>query len=251
MPLKAGVVQFSPSYGRVAENLDRLEALVADGARQGAQLLVLPEMAWTGYLWPDAASLFPHAEPLGQGPGQERLATWARRWELTMVFGFPERSPEGLFNSQGMVAPDGRIRPVYRKTHLFEADEWWTVPGNTGYRQWDSPWGPIGSGICMDLNYPDLADHHAAAGTQVLAFSTNWLDQDMDIVPYWEQKLLGSDGRGFRGLALFANRGGGEFGVEFRGQSSIFVDARCVATLPGKADGVLLVNLVTASDQGK
>lgn len=161
-----------------------------------------------------------------------------------MVFGFPERSPEGLFNSQGMVAPDGRIRPVYRKTHLFEADEWWTVPGNTGYRQWDSPWGRIGSGICMDLNYPDLADWHRRSGTAILAFSTNWLDQDFDVLPYWEEKLLGTEG-GFTGLALFANRGGAEFGVPFRGQSAIFLGGRCVAALPGKDDGVLVVEVPT------
>lgn len=249
VPLKAGVVQFSPAYGRVADNLDRLGDLVAEGVRQGAQLLVLPEMAWTGYLWPDAPTLSPWAETAGQGPGQDRLAEWARRWDVALVFGFPERAAGGLFNSQALVTPDGGALPVYRKTHLFEADEWWASPGDTGYRQWASPWGLLGSGICMDLNYPDLADYHGSSGTDVLVFSTNWLDQGVDIVPYWEEKLRGSDGRGFRGPALFANRGGEEFGVAFRGQSAVFFDARCIASLPGKDDGVLVVDLPTTSDR--
>jgi len=95
----------------------------------------------------------------------------------------------------------------------------------------------------MDLNYPDLADHHSRSGTEVLVFSTNWLDQDFDVVPYWEEKLGGADGSGFQGLALFANRGGEEFGLAYRGQSSVFWEGRCVATLPGKEDGVLVVEV--------
>lgn len=239
MPLKAGVVQFSPLYGRVEENLSRLEDLVADGVYQGAELLVLPEMAWTGYLWADEDHLRPHAERAGAGPGQSRLAEWARRWNVSLAFGFPESEGRRLFNSQGWITPDGIPHSVYRKTHLFEADEWWTTPGTTGYLQWPSPWGPVGSGICMDLNYPDLADWHREHRTAILAFSTNWLDQDFDVIPYWEDRLRGSEG-GFQGLALFANRGGEEFGVPFRGQSSIFWQGRCIATLPGKDDGVLV-----------
>ena len=241
MTLKAGVVQFSPLYGRVVDNLDRLELLVAQGVAQGAQLLVLPEMAWTGYLWPDAAAVLPVAEPAGRGRGQERMAAWAGRWGVSLAFGFPEVGV-GLFNSQGYATPDGVPHPVYRKTHLFEADEWWAAAGDSGYRQWPSPWGPIGSGICMDLNYPDLADYHGACGTRILAFSTNWLDQDFDVIPYWEERLTGS-GPGYSGAALFANRGGAEFGVAFRGQSAIFVGGRCVASLPGTDDGVLVVEV--------
>jgi len=239
MTLKAGVVQFSPLYGRVVENLDRLEALVADAVGRGAQLVVLPEMAWTGYLWPDAAQVLPFAETAGRGVGQNRVADWARRWHVTLAFGFPEQG-ELLYNSQGLATPDGAWHPAYRKTHLFDADHWWAQPGDTGYLQWPSPWGPLGSGICMDLNFPDLAEHHATAGTSVLLFSTNWLDEGFDIIPYWEEKL--TEG-GFHGAALFANRGGNEFGVAFRGQSSIFVGGSCVATLPGKADGVLVAEL--------
>jgi predicted amidohydrolase len=141
------------------------------------------------------------------------------------------------------VGPDGILRPTYRKTHLFEADPWWAEPGNTGFLQWESPWGSVGSGICMDLNYPDLVEFHRDAGTTILAFSTNWLDQDADVIPYWEDRLAGIEGRGFEGTALFANRGGAEFGVRYRGQSAIFRQGRVVASLSGKGDGVLVTDL--------
>jgi len=173
------------------------------------------------------------------------MAQWADQWGVALVYGFPEVAQSRLFNSQGVAMPGGAPRSVYRKSHLFEADQWWAAPGDTGYLQWPSPWGPLGSGICMDLNYPDLADYHAATGTAILAFSTNWLDQDFDIVPYWQEKLQGSNGVGFLGLGLFANRGGEEWGVPFRGQSSIFWAGHCVATLPGKEDGVLVIDAPT------
>jgi len=241
MPLKAGVVQFSPAYGRVEKNLSSLGRLVAEAAGQGAELVVLPEMAWTGYLWKDAASVRPVAETAGAGPGQRFLSELAQRLGVWVVYGFPERDGGRLYNSQGVAAPDGVERPVYRKTHLFEADEWWALPGDTGYRQWDSPWGRLGSGICMDLNFPDLAEFHRRRATAVLAFSTNWLDQDFDVVPYWQACL--TEGGGFLGSALFANRGGAEYGVAYRGQSTVFVGGRPAGSLPGKTDGVLVVEL--------
>ena len=241
MSLKAGVVQFSPLYGRVVDNLHRLGRLVAEGGQKGARLLVLPEMTWTGYLWPRPSAILPFAEKAGEGPGQKFMADLAQKHGLWLAYGFPEQDGDRLYNSQGLAGPEGTLYPVYRKTHLFDADQWWAQPGDTGYRQWPSPWGTVGSGICMDLNFPDLADYHGAQGTALLAFSTNWLDQDFDVIPYWEEKLSGSDGVGFRGWGLFANRGGQEFGVAYRGQSSIFHDRQCVATLPGKEDGVLVV----------
>jgi len=195
-------------------------------------------MSWTGYLWPDAATIRPWTETAGSGPGQDRMAHLAQRYGVWIVYGFAERDGNRLFNAQGLAAPDGRPRPVYRKTHLFEADPWWAEAGDTGYLQWDSPWGRLGSGICMDLNYPDLAQWHQAAGTDILVFSTNWLDQGEDVLSYWEDHLAP-----FTGAALFANRGGEEFGVPFRGQSAVFVGGRCRASLPDRQDGLLLVDL--------
>ena len=247
MPLKAGVVQFSPLYGRVVENLDNLERWVQQGAEQGAKLLVLPEMAWTGYLWPNAAALGPFAEEAGFGPGQSRLQAWARRFDLTLVCGFPERCGTAFFNSQTIVTPEGTLGPVYRKQHLFEADTWWAEAGTDPYLQWAWKGFTVGSGICMDLNDPDLVQYHASQKTSVLAFSTNWLDEEFNVIPYWEERLHGAEAP-YEGYALFANRGGQEWGVSFRGQSAIFENGRCLASLSGKDDGVLVAELTGLSD---
>jgi len=182
------------------------------------------------------------AEEAGRGPGQDALQNLARRLGIALVYGFPERDGEALYNSQGLATPEGVPQRVYRKTHLFDADTWWSQPGNTGYLQWEWRHLRLGSGVCMDLNFPDLVEFHVAGATEVLAFSTNWLDQEFDVVPYWEASLATPSP--FEGWALFANRGGSEFGVGFRGQSAVFHRGRCVASL-GHDDGVLVVDLET------
>lgn len=96
----------------------------------------------------------------------------------------------------------------------------------------------------MDLNFPDLVGFHVRHQTRILTFSTNWIDQDFDVVPYWEACLAGFEEGPFPGHALFADRGGDEFGVAYRGQSAIFTAGRCVARLEGKDDGVLVTDLV-------
>lgn len=229
-------------YGRVVENLAALGDLVTQAADLGAELLVLPEMAWTGYLWPDAPTLWPLAEETGGGTGQDALQALALRLGVALVYGFPERSGQALYNSQALTTPEGKPQRVYRKTHLFDADTWWAQPGNTGFLQWQWRGRRVGSGICMDLNYPDLVEYHVTGATDVLAFSTNWLDQGFDVVPYWEASL--ATPAPFEGWALFANRSGSEFGVGFRGQSAIFHRGRCLASL-GHQDGVLVIDLET------
>ena len=209
MPLKAGVVQFSPLYGQVEQNLQRLETLVHAGVEQGAEILVLPEMAWTGYLWPSQHHVDHVAEVAGLGPGQDRLRAWARLYQVALVAGYPEREGELYFNSQTLVAPSGEIAVPYRKRHLFQADTWWASEGGASFRQWCWNSVSVGSGICMDLNYPDLVGFHAQNGTAILAFSTNWIDEGFDVIPYWEDRLSGAgETPPFRGLALFADRGG-------------------------------------------
>lgn len=239
-------------YGRVVENLATLGDLVTKGVQLGAELLVLPEMAWTGYLWPDAPSVAPVAEEAGAGPGQDFLRSLARDLGVALVYGFPERDGTVLYNSQGLVTPEGAPRAVYRKTHLFDADTWWAQPGNTGFLQWEWRGYRLGSGICMDLNYPDLVEYHVDHATDILVFSTNWLDQEFDVVPYWEASL--GTPASFQAWALFADRGGSEFGVGFRGQSAVFHRGRCVASL-GHQDGVLVFDLetgeTTTSGQGR
>ena len=128
--MRAAAVQLTatPDKGRNLETADRL---VRAAARDGAQLVVLPEK-WS-VLGPGPA-LRDGAEPL-EGPA----VTWARRvaaeLAIELVAGSVAERVAGedkLRNTCVHVDPAGEIRAVYRKIHLFDVE----VDGTT-YRESD------------------------------------------------------------------------------------------------------------------
>src|SRR5690349_9928103 len=114
---RVAAIQFEPLLGAKAENMARLLALVETAAGGGARLIVLPEMATTGYCWHSRDEIRPQVEPI-PGPTTDAFAALAQRYDCYIVVGMPEVAPRsGIFyNSAALVGPDGLVG-VYRKTH--------------------------------------------------------------------------------------------------------------------------------------
>ena len=108
--MKVGLYQFSPVFGEVKTNLDRvasqIEAIECD-------LLVLPEFAMTGYQFISKDEIMSLAEPVPDGPTTIRLSELARSRNMYVVAGLPERRGNQLFNSAVLVGPQGFLG-VYR-----------------------------------------------------------------------------------------------------------------------------------------
>jgi|SRR5690625_54974 len=150
---------------RVHDNLAQAEALIAQAAEQGAQLACLPEFfCLMGEHDKDKVAL---AEAPGQGPLQEQLKTWAKRYQIYLVGGtIPLRSPdaERVYNTTLVYDPAGHCIGRYDKIHLFglnygraqfdEADS--IYPGNYEPVTVATPIGPMGISICYDLRFPEL-----------------------------------------------------------------------------------------------
>src|SRR6185369_11270404 len=111
-------------------NLDRARALVHHAVDRGATFVVLPEVfAWRGAKADEAA----HATPL-PGRVSDFLRGLAKDLRITLLGGsFLERVPQETraFNTSLVVDPDGAIRGVYRKIHLFDVD----LPGQVTVRE--------------------------------------------------------------------------------------------------------------------
>ncbi len=165
-----GFVQFSPVRGSVARNIEQLAALLRDVR---ADLLVLPELANTGYLYAAPADIAPYAESAhGSGPFLAALRRFAEELGGMIVAGFAERTPAGLYNAAAAVTAAGVVQ-VYRKTHLFWDEKTLFLPGDTGFHLCEHRGVRIGMMVCFDWYFPESARTLALQGAQVLAHPSN------------------------------------------------------------------------------
>lgn len=232
--MKVAAVQYRARRGELERSRSELVALAVRAA-PGADLVVLPEMAATGYVFPDRAAVEAVAEAAG-GPTFAALAPVAARHRTWLVCGFPERDGDRLFNAAMVVDPAGELRFTYRKTLLFDADLPWATPGDTGYAAFDTGGGRFGVGICMDLNDDAFVAWVHDAGLDAVAFPTNWVESDdlWWVHAYWAWRLDGADA-----ALVAANTWGTDGGLRFTGESAVLRSKRVLARLPATGDGVL------------
>ncbi|NOT35037.1 MAG: acyltransferase [Candidatus Eisenbacteria bacterium] len=171
--LRVAFVQGRPSFGRTDENLERGLALAAPVA---ADLVVLPELWSTGYVFSSHAEVASLAEDAASGATARALKAAARRERRHYIAGFAEAARGGPFNSAMLVGPSG-VKAVYRKLHLFERERHWFKPGNLALEV--SRVGParVGMLICFDWRFPEAARVLALAGADVIAHPSNLVFQ--------------------------------------------------------------------------
>ncbi|HHO54306.1 MAG TPA: carbon-nitrogen hydrolase family protein [Deltaproteobacteria bacterium] len=239
--MQVAAVQFKATPGDVAGSLRRCRALASQAAR-GADLVVLPEMAATGYIFEDRAAVAAVAEP-AQGPTLDALAPIARAHRCWLVAGFPELDGGDLFNSALVIDPQGVLAWVYRKTLLYEEDLHWATPGGSGYRAFETAGGRFGVGICMDLNDDRFVAWLLEQRLDAIAFPTNWVHSDeVDVWRYWAWRLAGLDAA----LVAANTWGSGRCSrgqTRFSGRSTVLQRRTILAALPATGDGVIQASL--------
>ena len=170
--------------GEAERNLDRAKQMVEQAARQGAQVVVLPECLDLGWAYPGAREL---AQPI-PGPHTQALAQSARKAGIHVVAGLTERAGDRLYNAAVLISPGGEILLKHRKINeldialdLYSIGDSLAVAG--------TPLGTVGIPICAD-NFPDsLVLGHALArmGAQILLSPSAWAieaDHDNRRQPY-------------------------------------------------------------------
>lgn len=172
-----------PAANRAA-TLDAIDR----AAEAGARIVVLPELANSGYVFRDAAEAAALAEPVGPlvGDGSATSATeaagptvgsWteaARRHGIVLVAGLAEKAPDGLIrNSAVLIDPDG-VRAVYRKAHLWGRESEFFVPGDAPPPVVATAFGDVGLMVCYDLEFPEWVRLPALSGAELLCAPVNW-----------------------------------------------------------------------------
>jgi predicted amidohydrolase len=172
--LRVACVQINSSTSK-AENIERMEPLVARAAATGADLVLLPEK-WNGLGGHEV--LLEVAEPLDGGETVAAMSRWARTHGITLVGGSIVERREGrdkLSNTCPVFDPEGELAAVYRKIHMFDVEV-----GGVVYRESDSEepgeglascevegWR-LGLTVCYDLRFPELYRILAVEGAELI-----------------------------------------------------------------------------------
>ncbi|SCB10685.1 nitrilase family protein [Rhizobium multihospitium] len=167
-------VQFEPIVGDRIHNLAAIERLVRTAKAKGAEILVLPELADSGYSFLDGDEVAALAGPVPGGASAEVLCRLAGELGLYIVSGIAEQDGDRFYNSALLCGPKGYIGK-YRKLHLWNNENRFFKKGDLGLPVFDLPFGRIGIVICYDGWFPETFRELALAGAELVCVPTNWV----------------------------------------------------------------------------
>ncbi len=165
--------QLAPVIGELDRNCDTIVASVGAAVGGGADVVVLPELATSGYVFES----MDEARSLAITGDHDVFARVARELAgspAVAVFGFCERGEGGLVhNSAAVVTADG-VQAVYRKTHLWDTEKHFFTPGSELPPVLNTAAGRIGVLVCYDLEFAEMTRHLGVRGADLVAVPTNW-----------------------------------------------------------------------------
>jgi predicted amidohydrolase len=223
MTVRVACAQIPLSIGDTAGNLTTCRSAIEAAARDGAQIVVLPELASSGYIFADRAELSSLAETR-DGPAIAEWGNLAEAFGLTIVAGFPEAAGDAVYNSAVVVDPTG-LRGVYRKAHLWDTENAVFDRGDDLPIVVDTEHGRIGVMICYDIEFPEWVRAVALSGADLLCAPVNWplLPRPEGERPTEMVRALAGAGMNRMAMAV-CDRTGVERGVDWIG-GSIIIDA--------------------------
>ncbi len=168
-PFRTGFFQFKPRFGMKDANLSLVLSVLRDVT---ADLIVLPELAFTGYYFQDRAEALALAEEPAVSPMVMALTALCRERHLHIVTGFAERNRDRCFNSALLIGPNGIVH-TYRKLHLFNEEKRWFDPGDVPLSVVSVGDARVGIMICFDWIFPEVARVLAISGADILAHPAN------------------------------------------------------------------------------
>jgi omega-amidase len=235
--MKVAAAQISCALGDIDANVRKICHFSARAKEGGADLVVFPETADTGYAMPVIQAC---ATPWTEGavPGLQKMA---KDLSIAIICGVSERDGGSIYNSQVFIDSNGKVVGSYRKTHLFTAaligEDTCFAPGN---ELKSFPFGGLHLGltICYDLRFPELYRTLAIEeDVNVFVLSSAWP------FPRAEHFRVLAAARAIENQSymIVSNRVGTDDGVTCCGSSAI-IDPYGVTLASASADGEELVH---------
>ncbi|MCX7878829.1 MAG: beta-ureidopropionase [Ignavibacteria bacterium] len=198
--MKVGFLQFAPVLLNPEGNIEKIKQLLSD---KEFDLIVLPELSNSGYLFSSVTELESVAEEIPAGKFCRGLCELASEKNVYIVSGICERSDNKFYNSSVLIYPSGEVY-TYRKIHLFMEEKKWFEPGDRGFEVYTLNNGiKIGMMICFDWLFPEASRTLALKGAQIICHPSN-------LVLKYCQRAMFSRAVENRVFTITANRTGTE-----------------------------------------
>ena len=233
---KVAAVQYEPSQFKKDYNVSSLINLCEEAAKNGAKLIVTPEMGTTGYCFLNRKEISSLVEQI-PGPTTEKFYEIAKKFNCFIVIGLPEVDKETqlYYNTAVLIGPKGIIGK-HRKSHSYIAEPKWSAPGQD-HLVFDTEIGKIGILICMDIHFIETARLVALQKADIIIHISNWLGERTP-GPYWISRAFENSC-----YLIEGNRWGLERTVQFSGGSCVINPDGSIASVIDKGDGLAYANI--------
>ncbi len=197
--LKVATLQFAMSSD-LQKNIQLGKELVIEAAKNGARLILLPELFATPYFCKkQKAKYLELAREVKDNPILATFSQLAKEYNVVLPVSFFERAGQCYFNSLAMIDATGEILEVYRKSHIPDGpgyqEKFYFSPGDTGFKVWQTQVGRIGCAICWDQWFPEAARIMTLMGAEVLCYPTaigsEPQDASIDSKSHWQMAMRG------------------------------------------------------------
>lgn len=233
---KIAVGQMCCQTGNIELNLEKINNFSIQAVREGAQLIVFPELAVHGYRMDGD---FTKVAEKMDGGTVTKLKKISKDCGIWMYITVPEEKKGGLpYNTAVLISPQG-LEATYRKIHLWKKEKEFFSPGNRNRRAL-TPVGMAGLMICFDISYPEPARTHASQGCDVLlysmAFSPVWRGYALDLFSRTRALENGC-------FAVISNHTGLEEDTLFAGNSCVVAPDGKVLDKMNMEEGIICTEL--------
>lgn len=233
--VKFAVIQMACQETR-KENIEKLDGLVRQAAKAGANIVVTQELFETPYFCKrEKLEYYLLAKPVEENDAVLHFQKLAKELDLVLPVSFYEKRNNARYNSVAVIDADGCVLGVYRKSHIPDGpgyeEKFYFNPGDTGFKVWKTKYGTIGVGICWDQWFPEAARIMTLMGADFLLYPTAIGSEpevaEMDSKKHWQRCMQGHAAANIAPV-MAANRIGSETDetttIDFYG-SSFMTDA--------------------------
>ncbi|MFK8068891.1 MAG: nitrilase-related carbon-nitrogen hydrolase [Gammaproteobacteria bacterium] len=218
--MKVGYYQFRPLFGKVEKNLNKIINAIGR-ADVDTDLIVLPELALTGYYFKDRNQLKSLAEDPANSSRIDSLIKLCKKNDLHLVMGFAELAGSKVYNSSILIGPNG-TEHIYRKLHLFNEEKNIFDQGDIPLSIQSVKGVKIGMMVCFDWVFPEVMRSLTLLGAEIICHPSN-------LVLAFCQEAMVTRCLENRVFAVTSNR----YGVDKRPQGKIKFTGKSQIIAPG------------------